>query len=97
MARRLMAVAIQLYSHASLADVGARPAGGDELLVRLGDRAAVHAERVRELAGRGQLHPRGQQPLADESLEVRLDLARQWDWLVPVERDIHSGHPAQPF
>src|SRR3989449_2938853 len=38
------------------------------LLVRLGDRAAVHAERVRELAGRGQLHPRGQQPLADESL-----------------------------
>src|SRR5436309_1336435 len=81
----------------ALADVGARPAGGDELLVRLGDRAAVHAERVRELAGRGQLHPRGQQPLADESLEVRLDLARQWDRLVPVERDIHSGHPAQPF
>src|SRR5919198_618567 len=72
----------------SLADVGARPAGGDELLVRLGDRPAVHPERVRELAGRGQLHPRDQQPLADESLELRLDLARQRDRFVPVEREI---------
>ena len=86
-----------LRDERALADVGACPAGGDQLLVRLRDRPPVHPERVRQLAGRGELHPRDQQPLADEPLEVRLDLARQRDRLVPVERDVHSGHLPSHF
>src|SRR6187455_2307581 len=59
----------------SLPDVRARMARRDELLVRERDGGAVHAETLGELARRGQLHAVTEVPLADQALEVRLDLA----------------------
>jgi hypothetical protein len=78
-----------LGNEGPLAHVSARPPGGDQLLVREGDRGAVDAERLGQLAGGGQLDARREQALADEALEVRLDLPRQRHRPVAIERNVH--------
>jgi hypothetical protein len=60
----------------------------------LGDSGAVHSEISSEVAGGGQLHARGEQSLADETLEMELDLTRQRQAtlavLRPIERYPHG-------
>ena len=73
----------------ALPDVRPRQAGGDQLLVREGHRRAVHAQLARELPRGRQLDPGRQQPLVNQPLQVRLDLARERDRLRPVDRDLH--------
>src|SRR5262245_57177409 len=69
--------------------MGARPARGHQLFVGERDRAAVDAELPGELPRGRQLHARRQEPLVNEPLQVRLDLARQRRGLVAIERDVH--------
>src|SRR5262249_39808942 len=73
--------------------VRARPPGCHQLLVGERHGAPVDAELPGEFARRRQLRARCQQALVDESLQVRLDLARQRRGLVAVEWDVH-GVPA---
>ncbi len=71
-----------------------RPAAGHKVLVRLGDRGAIHAELLGELARGGKLYPGREQALADQPLEVQLDLPGQRQPAVAVrrsiERDFHG-------
>jgi len=74
--------------------VRARPPTGHEVLVRLGDRGAIHAELQGELARGGKLDAGREQTLADQPLEVQLDLPGQRQPAVTVrrsiERDFHG-------
>src|SRR5262245_6562570 len=83
-----------LRHEGALSHVGARPAARNEIFVGLGDGGAIHSEISSEVAGGGQLHSGGEQPLADEPLEVELDLARQRQStlgvLRPIERYPHG-------
>ncbi len=66
-----------LGDEGALADVGARPAARDQVLVGLRHGRPVDAEIVCEVTRRGQLHARREEPLADQPFQVQLDLARQ--------------------
>ena len=78
----------------ALPHVRARPATGHEILVRLGDRGAIHAELLGELARGGKLDAGREQTLADQPLEVQLDLPGQGQPAITVrrsvERDFHG-------
>jgi len=66
-----------LGDEGALPHVRPSPAAGDEVLVRLRDGRPIHAQVAREIPRGGQLHSRREQPLADEALQMQLDLARQ--------------------
>src|SRR5206468_2386261 len=86
-----------LGDEGALPHVRAGPAGRDQLFVRERDGSSVHAELPGELARGRQLHAGRQQPLVDEPLQVRLDLARQRRGLVAIEWNVHRVPPAKPF
>ena len=71
-------------------------AGRHELVVREGDRRPVHPEALRKLTRRGQLHPVAELTVADETLEMRLDLAGECHGLLAIERDMQGCH-GMPF
>src|SRR5205814_3009273 len=79
-----------------LPDVGSRLAGRHELVVRERNGGAVHAEALRQFPRRRQLHAIAEMTLADEALEMRLDLARERHRLLAVERDVQGCHDV-PF
>ncbi len=60
-----------------LAYVRPGPAARHQLVVGQGDCRAIDPQLTGQLAARGELHPGPEQALADQPLEVELDLARQ--------------------
>src|SRR5437660_11123969 len=70
----------------------AGPAGGHELLVGEHHRGAVDAERAREISAGRELEARRQHTLADEPLQLGLDLPGQRHRALTVDRDLH-GRP----
>ena len=61
----------------ALPHVGPGPAARHQLVVGQGHGRAVDPKLPRQLAAGRQLHARREQPLADQPLEVELDLAGQ--------------------
>src|SRR5262249_39603430 len=79
-----------------LPNVRPRPPRGDQLVVREGHRGPIHAEVARQLARGRQLHAGGEEPLADQPLDVDLDLANErrapGAIASPIERNPHARH-----
>jgi len=78
----------------ALPHVGAGPAGRHQLLVGGGHRRAIDAQLLRQLARGRELHAGREQPLADQTLDVGLDLPRQWQTALAsrlaIESDLHD-------
>ena len=73
-----------LGDEGALPHVGPRPPARDEVLVGLGHGGPVHAQVAREVARGGQLDSRGEQALADQTLQMQLDLAREGETALAV-------------
>jgi hypothetical protein len=76
--------------------VRARPSPRHQLVIRERHRRPVDAEVPRQLAGRGQLGAGSQEALADQALDVELDLSRQREPAGPIRPPVkgnpHMGH-----
>ena len=80
----------------ALPHVRARPAPRHQLVIGEGHRRPIDAEVPRQLARRGQLGAGSQEALADQALDVELDLARQREPTRPIRPPVkgnpHMGH-----
>jgi hypothetical protein len=76
--------------------VRARPSPRHQLVIGERDRGPIDAEVPRQLAGRRQLGAGSQEALADQALDVELDLARQREPASPIRSPVkgnpHMGH-----
>ena len=79
-----------------LPHMGPRPARGHQLLVRERDGRPVDAERLGQLAGGRKLHAGNQPRLADQPLDLLLDLPgqRHGALAVQLEAERHTSHLA---
>ena len=80
----------------ALPHVRARPSPRHQLVIGERHRGPIDAEVPRQLAGRRQLGAGAQEALADQALDVELDLAREREPTRPIRPSVkgnpHMGH-----